>query len=95
MVSVPTFECDTIPRVESLEPRVTLIGKPECHLCEQARVVVEQICLELGESFVELSILDDPELADLYWERIPVTLVDGQPHDFWRVDPDRLRTALS
>ena len=73
---------------------MTLIGKPDCHLCEQARVVVEQICSELGESFVELSILDDPELADLHWERIPVTLVDGQPHDFWRVDPDRLRAVL-
>jgi len=73
---------------------VTLIGKPDCHLCEQARVVVDEVCHELGESFVELSILDDPDLADLYWERIPVTLVDGQPHDFWRVDPDRLRAAL-
>jgi hypothetical protein len=80
--------------VESLEARVTLIGKPDCHLCEQARVVVDEVCHELGESFVELSILDDPDLADLYWERIPVTLVDGQPHDFWRVDPDRLRAAL-
>ncbi len=73
---------------------MTLIGKPDCHLCEQARVVVDEVCHELGESFVELSILDDPDLADLYWERIPVTLVDGQPHDFWRVDPDRLRAAL-
>ena len=75
--------------------RVTLIGKPDCHLCEQARHVIEQVCLELGESFVERSILDDPELADLYWERIPVTLVDGRPHDFWRVDAQRLRKALT
>jgi hypothetical protein len=74
---------------------VTLIGKPDCHLCEQARHVIEQVCLELGESFVERSILDDPELADLHWERIPVTLVDGRPHDFWRVDAQRLRKALT
>jgi len=74
---------------------VTLIGKPDCHLCEQARHVIEQVCHELGESFVERSILDDPELADLYWERIPVTLVDGRPHDFWRVDAQRLRNALT
>jgi hypothetical protein len=74
---------------------VTLIGKPDCHLCEQARHVIEQVCHELGESFVERSILDDPELADLYWERIPVTLVDGRPHDFWRVDAQRLRKALT
>ena len=75
--------------------RVTLIGKPDCHLCSAAREVIQTVCTQLGESFQELSILDDPELADLYWERIPVTLVDGQPHDFWRVDPLRLRQALT
>lgn len=75
--------------------RVTLVGKPDCHLCEQARSIIESVCAELGESFVELSILDDPDLADQYWERIPVTLVDGRPHDFWRVDPVRLRKALT
>lgn len=80
---------------EPIVARVSLIGKPDCHLCEQARAVIEQVCAQTGESFVEHSILDDPELADLYWERIPVTLVDGQPHDFWRVDADRLRRALT
>ena len=77
------------------EPRVTLIGKPDCHLCEDARAVVAAVCAETGDAFMELSILDDPELADLYWEQIPVTLVDGVQHDYWRVDPDRLRAALA
>jgi len=75
--------------------RVTLVGKPGCHLCEAARAVIEQVCAETGETFVQRSILDDPELADLYWEQIPVTLVDGVQHDFWRVDPTRLKAALS
>ena len=79
----------------SAEPRVTLVGKPDCHLCEAARAVIEQVCAEMGEQFVELSIYDDPELADQYWEQIPVTLVDGVQPDFWRVDPDRLRPALT
>ena len=77
------------------DARVTLVGKPDCHLCEDARAVVAAVCVETGEQFVELSILDDPELADLYWEQIPVTLVDGVQHDYWRVDPDRLRAALA
>jgi hypothetical protein len=77
------------------EPRVTLVGKPDCHLCEAAREVVAAVCAETGDTFVERSILDDPELADLYWEQIPVTLVDGTQHDFWRVDADRLRAALA
>ena len=74
--------------------RVTLIGKPNCHLCDEARSVIAAVCAESGETWQELSIEDDPELFDQYWERIPVTLVDGHPHDFWQVDPSRLRKAL-
>lgn len=77
------------------DARVTLISKPGCHLCEDARAVVAQVTAELGESFDELSVLDDPELMARYAEEIPVTLVDGRQHDYWRVDPDRLRAALS
>ena len=77
------------------EPRVTLIGRPGCHLCDDARAVVEAVTAELGESFAERSILDDPDLMARYAEEIPVTLVDGRQHDFWRVDADRLRAALS
>ncbi|MGN6332477.1 MAG: glutaredoxin family protein [Motilibacteraceae bacterium] len=73
---------------------VTLVGKPGCHLCEQAREVVLRVADELGASVQERSILDDPELYDAYWEKIPVTLVDGVPHDYWRVDERRLRAAL-
>jgi len=77
------------------EPRVTLVGKPDCHLCIDARVIIEQVCGELGVGWQEVSILDDPELADRYWEQIPVTLIDGKQHDFWRVDPVRLRKKLT
>jgi hypothetical protein len=75
-------------------PRVVLVGKPGCHLCDEARVVIAAVCAETGEAFEERSVLDHPELADLYWEQIPVTLVDGVQHDYWRVDADRLRRAL-
>jgi hypothetical protein len=78
-----------------MNQRVTLIGKPDCHLCEDARAVIEQVCAELEVGFAELSILSDPELYDRYWEQIPVTLVDGEQHDFWRVDAARLRAALT
>jgi len=74
--------------------RVTLIGKPGCHLCDEVRELVARVTTELGESFEERSILDDPALYERYWEQIPVTLVDGAPHDFWRVDEARLRAAL-
>ena len=75
--------------------RITLIGKPGCHLCDDARDEISRLCAETGDAWVELSIEDDPALFDEYWERIPVILVDERPHDFWRVDPQRLRAALA
>jgi hypothetical protein len=75
-------------------PRITLIGKPGCHLCDAARSVVERVAADTGAGWSELSILDDPALAEKYWEQIPVILVDGREHDFWRVDEGRLRAAL-
>lgn len=76
-------------------PRVALIGKPGCHLCEQARVVIAGVCAELGVAWEERSILDDPVLADQYWELIPVTLVDGRFLAQWHLDERQLRVALS
>jgi hypothetical protein len=75
--------------------RVTLYSKPGCHLCDDARAVIERVCAGLGESYDEISILDDPVLLERYAEEIPVTLVDGRQHDFWRVSEERLRAALS
>ncbi|GAB6901143.1 hypothetical protein JCM9957A_42330 [Kineosporia succinea] len=86
---------DGVPDVTGDAPRITLIGKPGCHLCDDARVVVKKVSDETGTGWNELSILDDPELAEKYWEQIPVVLVDGAQHDFWRVDEDRLRSALT
>ena len=74
---------------------VTLIGKPGCHLCDDARAVVEKVCAEVGCSWEERHITEDEELYRTYWEQIPVVLVDGAQHDFWRVDEGRLRRALT
>jgi glutaredoxin len=75
--------------------RVTVYGKPGCHLCDDAKAVIESVCAELGVGWTEVDINSDPELYARYWEQIPVTLVDGIQHTFWRVDPDRLRAALT
>ena len=74
--------------------RITLIGKPGCHLCDDARVVVERVAADTGAGWQELSILDDDGLRAQYAELIPVVLVDGEQHDFYRVDESRLRAAL-
>jgi glutaredoxin len=74
---------------------VTLIGKPGCHLCDDARAVVAKVAAETGAAVAEQDITQDAELYDRYWEQIPVVLVDGEQHTFWRVDEDRLRAALT
>lgn len=74
--------------------RVTMYGRPGCHLCEVALEVIAQVCAEMGESYVEVSIDDDPDLQRRFTNEVPVTFVDGRQHDFWRVDPQRLRSAL-
>jgi glutaredoxin len=76
-------------------PRIRLLSKPGCHLCDDARSVVIAVCADLGERYEEVDITADPELMRQYGEEIPVTFVDGRQHDFWRVDPARLRAALT
>jgi glutaredoxin len=75
--------------------QITLLGKPGCHLCDDARVVVRRVADEVGAAWEERSILDDADLLAEYAEQIPVVLIDGRQHTFWRVDEDRLRAALS
>jgi hypothetical protein len=44
---------------------------------------------------IKIKYIDgDPELEKLYGEQVPVTHIDGEHHDFWRVDPERFRACL-
>jgi glutaredoxin len=76
------------------DARVVVYGKPGCHLCEVAERLVGEVCLESGEQWRSVDISGDALLMRHYGEQIPVIFVDGAQHDFWRVDPGRLRTAL-
>jgi hypothetical protein len=73
---------------------ITLLGKPGCHLCDDAREVIARVAAETGAVWEERDITRSEEDTRLYWDQIPVTLVDGVQHDFWRVDERRLRAAL-
>lgn len=75
--------------------QLTLIGKPGCHLCDEARAVVTAVMAEFdGVNLDEVSILENADLHEKYVEEIPVLLINGVVHNIWRVDPIRLRTAL-
>ena len=78
---------------------LTLLTKPGCHLCDDARAVVETVRTELTgrrieTDLAEVNILNDPELARLHAEDIPVLLVNGRRHAIWRVDAARLTAAI-
>jgi glutaredoxin len=75
-------------------PRITLLSRPGCHLCDDAREVITRVAGDLGVTWEERDITQSEADLREYWEKIPVTLVDGVQHDFWRVSEDRLRRAL-
>ena len=77
-----------------LDPRVLVISRTGCHLCDDALEVVAAVCAETGEQYAVRDVDSDPELLRLYTDQVPVTFVDGAQHDFWRVDPARLTAAL-
>ncbi|GHC95925.1 thioredoxin family protein [Nocardiopsis terrae] len=80
----------------SEKARVVMLGRAGCHLCEEAWSVIERVTDDLGADRAEQDLGSVPEAdREEYWDKIPVTFVDGRRHDFWRVSEGRLRAALS
>jgi len=75
--------------------RITLYSRPGCHLCDDAREVIRRVASDVGVGWEERDITLSEDDMKEYWDRIPVTFVDGIQHDFWRVSEDRLRNALA
>ena len=75
--------------------RITLLARPGCHLCDDARAVIERVAGELGVGWEERDITASPDDMREFWDKIPVALVDGVQVDFWRVSETRLRAALA
>ena len=80
---------------------LVLIGKPGCHLCNDAREVVDEVVTEFiaGHpaapiTITEQNILEDEALKLKYSEEIPVLLINGKVHNYWRIDDERLKRAL-
>ncbi|CAL9670906.1 putative protein [Actinosynnema sp. ALI-1.44] len=74
---------------------VTLMSRADCHACEQAKADLERICGELGVTWDVQDVDTDRELRAEYGDRVPVILVDGEEHGYWKVEEDRLRAALA
>ncbi|MBT1001294.1 glutaredoxin family protein [Paenarthrobacter sp. DKR-5] len=76
-------------------PKLELVTKPGCHLCDAARDVLDRVAADFGVAWEELSIADRPDLAERFAEEIPVLMVDGVQRDFWTIDEARLRRLLA
>jgi glutaredoxin len=74
-----------------VEPRVTLYTRPGCHLCEDAVLELRRLAVE----FVEVDVSGDRELEAEYGDRIPVIMLDGREHGYWRVEGARLLRDMS
>ena len=75
--------------------QITLLSRPGCHLCDAAREVIARVAADLGMAWSERDITRSEADLREYWDKIPVTLIDGVQHDFWKVSENRLRAALT
>jgi glutaredoxin len=73
---------------------VTIYSRKECHLCEDALNVLQGLKSELKFEIAQIFIDGDKNLEKQYGEQVPVTLIDGVHHDYWRIDPERFRSSL-
>jgi hypothetical protein len=77
------------------EPRLTLITRPGCHLCDAAREAIDRVAAVTGDRWIEVDVTGDLELEREYGDRLPVVLLDGREHGYWRVEEDRLLRDLT
>jgi hypothetical protein len=74
--------------------RLVLITRVGCHLCDVAKEAMDRVTGITGEGWRELDVDADPELQAEYGERVPVVLLDGKEHGYWRVEEERLLRDL-
>ncbi|HEX4363387.1 MAG TPA: glutaredoxin family protein [Solirubrobacteraceae bacterium] len=77
------------------EARLVIYGKPGCHLCDDARTIIDRVCTEVGTSYDEVDITTEDRLHAAYLERIPVVTLDGEERFELFVDEAALRDLLS
>ncbi|MEU7997787.1 glutaredoxin family protein [Micromonospora sp. NPDC049060] len=77
------------------EPRLTLITRPGCHLCDEAKLALDRVVAVTADRWTEKDVTDDIELEREYGDRLPVVLLDGKEHGYWRVEEERLLRDLT
>jgi glutaredoxin len=74
---------------------VTLVTRTGCHLCEEAEQLLRRLAGELGFGYREVDVDASAVLRDEFSDRVPVILIDGKEHGYWRVEEARFRKAIA
>lgn len=80
---------------DGAEPRITLVDRVGCHLCDEAAAVLDQVrATHPGADWVRVDVDSSPRLLEAYDDLVPVVLVDGQPIAQWTVTQAQVLAAL-
>ncbi|WP_433264588.1 glutaredoxin family protein [Micromonospora vinacea] len=77
------------------DARLALITRPGCHLCDDAKAALDRVVAVTGDKWVEWDVAGDEGLEREYGDRLPVVMLDGKEHGYWRVEEDRLLRDLT
>ena len=77
-----------------MNTKVVIYSRNKCHLCEDAEKNVREVLVEIPFNLEVIHIDGDQELERLYGEEVPVTLINGAKHDYFRVDKKRFSEAI-
>lgn len=75
--------------------QVTVVTRVGCHLCDEAQVSVARLAEELEFDWQAVDVDAAPDLQDAFGDRVPVVLIDGREHAYWRLEEDRFRAAIT
>ena len=76
-------------------PVVTIYSRATCHLCDVALETLTSLQNQHEFSIEKIYIDGDAELTARYGEQVPVILINGKNHDFFRIDPERFAAAIT
>jgi glutaredoxin len=77
-----------------MNTKVVIYSRVNCHLCEEAEKNVREVLVEIHFGLEVIDINGDQELERLYGEEVPVITINGDVHDYYKVDKQRLLKAL-
>ena len=77
-----------------MNTKVVIYSRVNCHLCQEAEENVREVLTEIPFELEIIYIDGDQELERLYGEEVPVTLINGAKHDYFRVDKKRFSEAI-